>query len=204
MRDKCKVILSLMVAAVFVLGSDARAAPPSDELLRTYLEETGARAAYELMLTSMPATMLARRGPFIESFNEMLRGMGYSEAQVSRAQVGFEKFMEKFANDALAEVRTSASWEIIEQQVYFPILREQLSTEELEAAIAFNRTPQGRSLRDKQPGIAEQAQQRMLEALAPYMKALPQRVNAAVEQEYSLWIEALGPPEGAAEAGAQR
>lgn len=181
-----------------LLASNAHAEPPSDELIRTYLVETGMRAAYESILTSIPNQVATISGPFLDSFGEMLRQQGYGEPQVTSAMAYINGFMERFAKDTAAELGKTVSWEIIEAQVYFPILREHLTTEEMAAAVAFNQSPVGRSLRDKLPRVGAQSQQRMTEIMAPLTQNLPQRIHRAAQQELPpRWREALGPPAGA-------
>lgn len=151
--------LSLVLAAG-LLSLSAHAASPSDASIDELLRVTRAQQAFD-----------ASNGVAEHTMREMMEQMMDDEKLSPAARrIYVEKVPARFA----AVVREEMSWDKLQPETV-AIYRDVYTQEEVDAQIAFYRTPVGQSVLDKMPQVMQRSiaiSQRHALAMAPRLKAV--------------------------------
>lgn len=150
---------------VFLFAGAASAADPAR--VERLLELLNVEATYGQMLQLMDQSML-------DGVAEGGRQRGMSKQEIERAQLGVRA--------SAAEVNRIIGWEAVRPE-FVALYAEGFSDEEIEAAITFYSTPEGRAFIDRQGELmqrgAEITQRRVMEAMPAIQAAVEKALSDA-------------------------
>ncbi|MCB5187575.1 DUF2059 domain-containing protein [Methylobacillus caricis] len=123
---------------IFAFVGNANAATPSDELILKFMGVSNVRATLDGMRANADNALK----------NNMLQSLGYP--QLNEKQ---KKIAEEAGDKAVKIQQENLSYEAIVKLI-LPLYRRTFTQEELEAAIRFYSSPEGKSINQKMPLLA--------------------------------------------------
>jgi hypothetical protein len=152
-----RLLLSLALALAAPLafaGTPTVATPPTDAQVDQLLELTHAQALLESMRAQVAGTQR-------KMLDQMLQGQPLSDAERRR--------LDRMLDAMDGRLRAVLSWETM-RPIYLRVYKSTFEAQDLDAMIAFYRTPSGQRLIDRMPLLLQNIMGEMNGMLAPLMK----------------------------------
>ena len=174
-------MFSLRSTATFLISilgvmSIGFAQTPSDESVRELLDVTNVRGLVDNMQAQMAKAMDM-------SMKQVSAGHELSSAQSAVMKKQIDRFQEL--------IKDELDWSVLEP-LYLGVYRDALTQEEVDAMIAFYKTPIGQSVITKMPIVMEKSMERMQARMGPMIQKLQQ-----IQRETAQELEALSAQEEA-------
>ncbi|WP_226467539.1 DUF2059 domain-containing protein [Luteimonas panaciterrae] len=160
------LLAALLGPALIGLAAPAIAAPPSDAKLDELLEASRARQTLETLLPQIENSQK-------QMVNQMLEGQQVSEEQ----RKSFDRILGK-SFDRMKQVMT---WDKL-APLYRDAYRQSFEAEDVDAIIAFYRTPAGQKMLEKLPQLMQNTMAGVQKLLMPAMQELQRDLAEEAKQ----------------------
>lgn len=167
MLKRCYGFALCLLLAAPVLPNDA---PPSDESIKTLLELTDARKLLEGMHGQVDAVM---NRVLQQSIDQASKG----KPLTARQQAVIDATKAKM----VAVVDDMLSWDKL-QPLYFRLYRQSFTQDDVDGITAFYRTPAGRALLLKMPGLMSNMMQEYMGMVQPMQQRIMEIAHDAARQ----------------------
>ncbi|WP_242108642.1 DUF2059 domain-containing protein [Luteimonas aquatica] len=152
---------SFLLATLLALAAaPAVAAPPSDARIDELLEVTRARQTLDLLLPQVEASQ--------RQTIEQLRAQQPLTADQDKA-------IDTALRKSLEQIRKILSWEKL-GPVYRDVYRQTFDAEDVDAMIAFYRTPSGQKMLDKMPQLMHNTMAAVQKMMAPALQEMQREI----------------------------
>jgi uncharacterized protein len=169
MRTLCLALTALMVSAAVAAGPAADSGPPSDASIHQLFEVTHVSSLLDTYMTQIKSSM--RSG-----MQQATAGKPLNQRQ--------REIMDGMSDKMVALIREQLDWPSLEAQIT-QVYRESFTQKDVDAMLAFYRSPTGQKAIAKQPQVMQQLSQYAIgrmQDLVPRLQQL-QRDTAAQMKE---------------------
>lgn len=160
------LLAALLGPALMGLAAPAVAAPPSDAKLDDLLEASRARQTLETLLPQVEASQR-------QMVEQMLTGQQANEEQ----RKDFDNILRK----SFDRMKQAMTWDKL-APLYRDAYRQSFEAEDVDAMIAFYRTPAGQKMLDKLPQLMQNTMAGVQKLLLPVMQDLQRDLAEEAKQ----------------------